>query len=164
MSTTMIIRAGDFGSDQLICYHPQTDLMVGLLQKLKDDGRPGKEAWRVELFMKIQATASTKIEAVAFARGAWAAVEAFGLLTTPKGIQDVQTKTVVRDAIKQKIKEMDDDMHTGLDRYTGSDQHLLDEERGKAHPKPAPYRDDEGVVVVPSPARGRRMPSSKDQK
>lgn len=50
------------------------------------------EDWRIELFMKVQGSASTKGEAVAFVRGAWAAVEAFNIFKKPERLQDVETR------------------------------------------------------------------------
>lgn len=109
----MKIIPGDM-PNQFLCFHPQTGLMIGLIQRRSAHPHVANaEDWRIELFMRVQGKASSRQEAVAFAHGAWAAVEGFGLLTPPKGLQDVQTKTVVRDAINRKIKEIDDEEAAG---------------------------------------------------
>jgi hypothetical protein len=64
-------------------------MMAGMITEQKD-GR-----WRVELFMRIDAYASTEAEAVAFAQGCFATCEAFNVrkgVTSPGQMPTVKSK------------------------------------------------------------------------
>lgn len=81
---------------QLRCLGPE-DMMVGLIT-WEPDGK-----WRVEMFMSIDAKCESEKEAVAFALGCWAAVEAtrtaqkaaasqHNFMEVVKGFQNARTK------------------------------------------------------------------------
>lgn len=77
----MKIVQGEF-TTQLRCVSDDDDMLLGMITK--KNVLPPLEEWRIELFMKIDGTASTKEEAVAFARGCEAMGNAFGLFNRPQ--------------------------------------------------------------------------------
>lgn len=63
---------------QIRVQHPTTKMLIGLIHN-----EPGMTHWRIELFMKIDATAGTKDEAIAFAMGCWAMADAYSIFKKP---------------------------------------------------------------------------------
>lgn len=74
----MKIEKADLGRASACQYRCLNDdgMLCGLITQQPTGG------WRVELFMRVEAQAETKDEAIAFAKGCWAMAEQFTNLVT----------------------------------------------------------------------------------